>query len=527
MRGRLMAACAVLALLLSSGVVAVGTGRGAAVAQGGGRTAGVYGGSCDALGDVRYALRDLRAQGDSGVETSFTTLDVALAELTGRGGAVAVADGAGAVVTCGDIAGEGDDLFVALREQGDSGVGGIVWLHALGDRTQVSIFLGEGLSAAPGGGGDGPPEPPGGDDDGSAVVLPRGDAGRSGAMPGPGPAAAPTERWRFAAGAVVVRAPAVAGDTVYVATKNGGLFAVDAATGEERWGFDAGEEANVFAPAIAGGFVIVTIWGGDGPVLAAFDRDTGTEVWRRTLPGNPTEPVVADGVLYVAAGSSSDAPSALYALAPETGEEVWRREFPDVHSLGDAVAVADGLVFATAFAPDSADGAGLYAVDAATGQVRWTFTGSAEIVSEPVVGDGVVLVVDLPRVWALDAATGAERWQVQGTGSGGGAAVVGGVAYLRFEGEVRAVAAASGEERWSAAISGIAGAPAVAEGTVYLAAWQRADSRENDRFYALDAATGAEVWAVETELRLSGTQPLVLGGVLYADTARYLVALGS
>lgn len=366
------------------------------------------------------------------------------------------------------------------------------------------------------------------DDREAAVALPRGDAGRSGAMPDAGPTEEPTELWRFDAQASVVRSPAIVGDTAYVTTKNGGLFAVDTASGEERWAQDLGEEATVFPPAVADGLLVVTIWGTDDPVLAGFDRETGEETWRRELSGTPTEPVAVDGVLYVAAGGWDGDPSALYALEPDTGEEVWRTELPDAILLNDAVAVADGLVFATATAADGTDGVGLYAVDAATGEIRWTFAGSDQIISNAAVSGGVVVVVDLPTVWGLDAESGEELWQVRGAGVGGGKAVVDGTVYLSFEEEVRAVDAETGEELWTAEVAGIPGAAAVADGVVYVGAWRGSDEQqENHWFYALDAVSGDEVWAIETDLTLSGVQPVVLGGVLYADASGYLVAIGS
>jgi hypothetical protein len=125
-------------------------------------SAAVLEGSCDAPGDVAAELRDLHVA-EGGALTSFTTIDVAIKDLTTDEFVVVVGDPA-EPIACGEIIGEGTDIYVALPAQGDSTSGGIAWLHARDERTQVSIFLGEGLGGSTDGNsetdGDGPPEPP-------------------------------------------------------------------------------------------------------------------------------------------------------------------------------------------------------------------------------------------------------------------------------------------------------------------------------------------------------------------------------
>src|SRR5215211_1474543 len=67
----------------------------------------------------------------------------------------------------------------------------------------------------------------------------RGNAGRTGAVPGTGPAANPAVTWRFSPRSDIPMQgqPIVVGDTVYLPGSDfpGGLNALDAVTGEERW----------------------------------------------------------------------------------------------------------------------------------------------------------------------------------------------------------------------------------------------------------------------------------------------------
>jgi len=123
--------------------------------------AAIVEGSCDSLGNTAADLRPLTAAA-GGALTSFTTVDLAVTDLAGGGYAVVAGDPA-APSACGEIAGEGDDLYVTLRAQGGGKLGGIAWLHAREDRTQVSLFMSEelgGSSATPTEEPSDQPEPP-------------------------------------------------------------------------------------------------------------------------------------------------------------------------------------------------------------------------------------------------------------------------------------------------------------------------------------------------------------------------------
>ncbi len=124
-------------------------------------TAAIVGGDCADLGDVAAELRGLTVA-EGGALTSFTTVDLAIGDLTSGDYAIAIGDPA-APVACGEITGEGTDVYVAVPARGDSDLGGIAWLHARDNRTQVSLFIGENLGQVPTNPGDdpaGPPEPP-------------------------------------------------------------------------------------------------------------------------------------------------------------------------------------------------------------------------------------------------------------------------------------------------------------------------------------------------------------------------------
>jgi outer membrane protein assembly factor BamB len=57
----------------------------------------------------------------------------------------------------------------------------------------------------------------------------------------------------------VISSPVAVGDTVYVGSQDGNVYAIDAKTGKEEWRFTTGGEVNS-PPAVAGG----TVYAGSG-----------------------------------------------------------------------------------------------------------------------------------------------------------------------------------------------------------------------------------------------------------------------
>jgi hypothetical protein len=144
----------------------------------------------------------------------------------------------------------------------------------------------------------------------------------------------------------------------------------------------------------------------------------------------------------------------------------------------------------------------VYALDAATGKIRWTYsTIAGDVVYSPAVAGGIVYVGSGGNsgdgeVYALDAATGKIRWTYRTIGNSvySGPAVAGSTVYVgtvsSVGGAVYALNAATGQVRWTHIIAGaISWSPAVAGGTVYVTAWVGGGSGYSE-VYGLDAATG-------------------------------------
>lgn len=116
--------------------------------------------------------------------------------------------------------------------------------------------------------------------------------------------------------------PVVVNETVYVESESG-VFALDAASGEQRW---ITSSSNVYGITVADGRVYN---GGenDSGFIEALDAETGRQLWRTVHPEGPDGPgmpTVAGDTLYVRGHRGS-----LYALNATTGTRRWLLDAED------------------------------------------------------------------------------------------------------------------------------------------------------------------------------------------------------
>ena len=207
-------------------------------------------------------------------------------------------------------------------------------------------------------------------------------------------AATGVERWRFPTGGRVRSSPALADGVVYVGSFDGHLYALDAESGALRWKFatqGAGLDSEkagfdrtsiIASPTVLRESVVV---GGRDGFLYGVDRATGQERWNldHKVSWVVGSAAIRDGVAYV---GTSDG-RFFQAVDVSIGKEVWRRPVP-LNVFSSAAIAGDVVLFGCH------DGA-LHALDAASGRELWRFPTGEMIHGSPVVRDGTVLIASL------------------------------------------------------------------------------------------------------------------------------------
>jgi eukaryotic-like serine/threonine-protein kinase len=319
----------------------------------------------------------------------------------------------------------------------------------------------------------------------------RGDPSHSGVYASPAPQQL-SLKWAFATNGAIVSSPAVASGEVYFGSRNGNLYAVDAASGKLRWKFDAHGQVNS-SPAVVDGVVYAVSLDGK---LYAVNAVTGNEQWSFATEGEHR---------FTRAGNLGSFPPT------EVVPDPW-----DFYLSSPTV--VDGAVYF-----GSGDGH-VYAVDAQTGALKWKFKTGDVVHSSPAISEGIVYIGSWDTYfYALDAATGALKWKFKTgednkihlmTGIPGSAAVADGVVYFGCrDANFYALDALTGALKWKAPNDGswIIASPAVADGVLYYT------TSDTFRFQALDAATGKVLYWLPTGI-YGFSSPAIAGSHAYFGT---------
>jgi outer membrane protein assembly factor BamB len=169
-----------------------------------------------------------------------------------------------------------------------------------------------------------------------------------------------------------------------------------------------------------------------------------------------SEPVVADGRIYTV-----DAQADVTAFEAGSGRQLWRvdltPEDEDDDLFGGGLAVDGNILFVTTpFAL-------VFALDTASGEVKWQVPVPSPMRTAPTVSDGRVFVLTIDNeIIALSAETGERLWSYQGVTEaagllgGGAAAVSGSTVVVGFSsGELFALRAETGRVLWNESLAGV------------------------------------------------------------------------
>ncbi len=259
-------------------------------------------------------------------------------------------------------------------------------------------------------------------------------------------------KWKFHTDGRVISSPAVVNGVVYVGSTDGNLYAVDAATGNLKWKFPTGSWV-VSSPAVSAGIVY---FGSYDSNFYAVDASTGQQKWK-----------------FQTGGERRYAGKHLHHLEPSA------EPMPDPWDFF----LSSPSIWNSAVYFGSSDG-NVYALDAASGKLKWKVATGDVVHSSPAIAGGVLYIGSWDTyLYALDAGTGKEKW--------------------RFK---------TGDDPEFHNHIGIQSSPAVMDGVVYFG------SRDSYP-YSVDAATDKQLWKFSTEGSWVNNSMVVHEGKAYFGTS--------
>lgn len=329
----------------------------------------------------------------------------------------------------------------------------------------------------------------------------RGNPQHSGVYDGIGVPKLSALKWSFHTSGMVIGSPAVADGTAYVGSTDGNFYAVDATTGKQKWKSEIKSRITSSA-AVAGGNVYFGAYDGR---FYALDAAAGNMKWK-----------------FQTGGEHRFTAKHLHGVQPAA------ETMPDPFDcfLSSPV-VWNGTVYF-----GSGDG-NVYALDAASGAVKWKFQTGDVVHASPAIADGMLFIGSWDSYfYALDAVTGQQRWRFK-TGEDGdihnqvgiqsSAAVADGMVYFGCrDSHVYALDQKTGEKKWALSTGGawVVASPAVRDGKVFVT------TSDSSLLFALDAKTGAEQHKLTFNHWFLFSSPTLAGGTLYfGSTQGKLIAV--
>jgi len=310
--------------------------------------------------------------------------------------------------------------------------------------------------------------------------------------------------WNYSTKGPIMGSPVVADGIVFVGSRDGKLYALDAKRGSEVWHLRTGDRIES-TPAVAGHMVF--IGSHDGRVYAAV-RDSGRRLWQREV-GSPirSSATIVDGRLFI-----GNRQGQVIALRAESGELLWQ-----VQTGAEVSAVpasANGAVIVGSW-----DGR-IYALAADTGAQLWECLTEGSVASSAALDGGVAYCgSDDGHLYAIAEHDGEVYWRVK-LGSqvrsspalAAGRLVVGCV-----DGRIACLSASDGDPVWSAqSAEEVLGSPAITGGVVYIGS-------KDGSLYSFDLQTGEQLWRHQTAYGVYSS-PAVADGTLYLGLDYYDLA---
>ncbi len=279
--------------------------------------------------------------------------------------------------------------------------------------------------------------------------------------------------------------PLVVGDSVYVATYSGRIFAVTTA-GVLKW--SSPSEDVKLPDAIISGLAYSDgrlYYGSTDGKVYALDASTGGPVWDfETGDKIWATPLIEDGVVYIGSFDNK-----FYALAATDGREIWQFE-------AEGVFIAAPVIDGENVIVGSLD-RNLYGLDKTTGAFKWQFKGEKWFWGSPIlVGDRVYAPNTDGKVYAMDSADGSDvaEFTFETSIASSPAVVANRIVVADENGVLSIIDLSTQQTQQLFDLETTVRAPLTAAGDVVYV-----HSQSNETIYALNATTGTQLWQYKVQ----------------------------
>jgi outer membrane protein assembly factor BamB len=204
-------------------------------------------------------------------------------------------------------------------------------------------------------------------------------------------------KWHSSSGdkSLVVTSPIVADGRVFFGSDNDFFYALDAQTGKTLWEYNAHGHSLCKAPAVSGDTLYLCTYAGD---VFALNMQTGLEKWKVHSEEGAISLTIADGILYYRDGKGH-----IQSLDAVSGKQLApvKRE----HQAGTPLAIRDKTIYFGGWRKGN-----VFALDAVTQRKKWEYD-NAGACSTPIIAENIIYVTCSDnKLYALDAATGEKLW---------------------------------------------------------------------------------------------------------------------
>ncbi|MBN1371617.1 MAG: PQQ-like beta-propeller repeat protein [Anaerolineaceae bacterium] len=204
-----------------------------------------------------------------------------------------------------------------------------------------------------------------------------------------------TLKWKFEARNTLWTQPVSDGKTVYLASLDHYLYAIDLATGTLQWELDLGN-ALLAVPALNGNNLYVGTLGSE---MVAVEKATGKVLWRSVVEGSVwSKPLLVEDTLFFGTEAGK-----VYAMNTTDGVVKWQMDAGGA-ALGTPVVFGEGMVITT----ESGE-VNMYTLE---GGRPWSRQLNGKLYSSPVVVNERVVVAGLETdtLLATFEASGTPSW---------------------------------------------------------------------------------------------------------------------